>query len=73
MDPLKNLDASKKKKGVGHNRGFAVSSSLKFHPKKIGLKPETSPRGQYATCQSLGARFSHVTFGSYGGPRTKKK
>ena len=22
-----------------------------------------------ATCQSLGSRFSHVTFGSYGGPR----
>ena len=26
-----------------------------------------------ATCQSLGARFSHVSFGSYGGPRIVDK
>ena len=45
--------------------GFAIITWN--NPKKIG---ETlHHQGTNATCQSLGARFSHVTVGSYGGPR----
>ena len=45
--------------------GFAIIT--RNNPQKIG---ETlHHQGTNATCQSLGARFSQVTFRSYGGPR----
>ena len=41
-------------------------SSLEKFPLKKLEKPGTTPRE--IQCQSLGARFSHVTFAAYGGP-----
>ena len=38
-------------------------------PKKMG-EPRNHHQGAIPTCPFLGARFSHVTFGSYGGPRS---
>ena len=50
------------------NAGFAIND-LK-QPKKIG-ETRNITKG-LATCQSLGARFSHVTVAAYGGPRRTK-
>ena len=50
--------------------GFA-NNHLKQPLKK--LAETLHHQGTNATCQSLGARFSHVTFGPYGGPRFRDK
>ena len=46
--------------------GFVVMTWNNYNPNE--LEKPCITKG-LATCQSLGARFSHVTFGAYGGPR----
>ena len=48
---------------------YVIPKSLKFSQTILkNRRNPTSPR--FNTCQFLGARFSHVTVGSYGGPQT---